>query len=183
MISGGQKRCSCCMHLLEQGDVCSACGYDNQNSQTPPYCLPEGTCLKQRYYTGCVLGEGGFGITYLGWDQTLSIPVAIKEYYPREFVRRNPVRSHSQVNRVDGETCAQQEYQKGMKAFLKEAQTLAQFQSLEGAAVVHDYFTENDTAYIVMEYIDGISVEEYVQKNGQIPAGRFKPWLRPVLVP
>ena len=181
MISGGQKRCSCCMHLLEQGDVCSACGYDNQNSQTPPYCLPEGTCLKQRYYTGCVLGEGGFGITYLGWDQTLSIPVAIKEYYPREFVRRNPVRSHSQVNRVDGETCAQQEYQKGMKAFLKEAQTLAQFQSLEGAAVVHDYFTENDTAYIVMEYIDGISVEEYVQKNGQIPAGQIQTMLRPVL--
>lgn len=181
MIIEGQRRCSCCMHLLEQGDVCSVCRYDNQNSQTPPYCLSEGTCLKQRYYTGCVLGEGGFGITYLGWDQTLSIPVAVKEYYPKEFVRRRSVRTHLDEKRVDGETYAQQEYQKGMKAFLNEAQTLAQFQALEGAAVVHDYFTENDTAYIVMEYIDGISVEEYVQKNGQMPAEQVRSMLRPVL--
>ena len=182
MIAGGQRRCSCCMHLLEQGmNVCSKCGYDNQKSQTPPYCLPEGTCLKQRYYTGCILGEGGFGITYLGWDQILSIPVAVKEYYPKEFVRRGPVRGSFGEKRVDGETYAQREFQKGMEAFLKEAQTLAQFQSLEGAAVVHDYFTENDTAYIVMEYIDGISVEEYVQKNGQIPAEKVRTMLRPVL--
>lgn len=181
MIIEGQRRCSCCMHLLEQGDVCSVCRYDNQNSRTPPYCLPEGTCLKERYYTGCILGEGGFGITYLGWDQTLSIPVAVKEYYPKEFVRRRPVSGSFGEKRVDGETYAQQEYQKGMEAFLKEAQTLAQFQALEGAAVVHDYFTENDTAYIVMEYIDGISVEEYVQKNGQMPAEQVRSMLRPVL--
>ena len=181
MIIEGQRRCSCCMHLLEQGDVCSVCRYDNQNSRTPPYCLPEGTCLKGRYYTGCILGEGGFGITYLGWDQTLSIPVAVKEYYPKEFVRRRPVSGSFGEKRVDGETYAQQEYQKGMEAFLKEAQTLAQFQALEGAAVVHDYFTENDTAYIVMEYIDGISVEEYVQKNGQMPAEQVRSMLRPVL--
>lgn len=181
MTIEGQRRCSCCMHLLEQGDVCSVCRYDNQNSRTPPYCLPEGTCLKERYYTGCILGEGGFGITYLGWDQTLSIPVAVKEYYPKEFVRRRPVSGSFGEKRVDGETYAQQEYQKGMEAFLKEAQTLAQFQALEGAAVVHDYFTENDTAYIVMEYIDGISVEEYVQKNGQMPAEQVRSMLRPVL--
>ena len=99
------------MHLLEQGDVCSVCRYDNQNSRTPPYCLPEGTCLKGRYYTGCILGEGGFGITYLGWDQTLSIPVAVKEYYPKEFVRRRPVGGSFGEKRVDGETYAQQEYQ------------------------------------------------------------------------
>lgn len=181
MIAGKIKRCIRCMRPLGEGEICPFCGWDNQKNQTPPYCLAAGTCLNRRYYTGMILGEGGFGITYIGWDQTLSIPVAIKEYYPKELVRRTAV-GHS----GDGAYCyddsyVQGAYQKGLRAFLQEAKNLARFNQLDGVAVVRDYFTENDTAYIVMDYIDGNSIEKYVKENGRISADRTIKMLRPVM--
>ena len=145
------------MRPLKEGEVCSFCGCDNRKLQTPPYCLPPGTCLNHRYYTGLILGEGGFGITYIGWDQTLSIPVAIKEYYPKGIIRRTAADRYAQGAYCYDDSYVQGAYQKGLNAFLQEAKNLAHFNQLDGVAVVRDYFTENDTAYIVMDYIDAVS--------------------------
>ena len=74
------RRCHSCMAKMGNGRFCERCGYDQQ-TQNAPHQLPAGTVLKGQYLIGKVLGQGGFGITYLGWDTTLDTPVAIKEYY------------------------------------------------------------------------------------------------------
>ena len=181
MITGKIKRCIRCMRPLKEGEVCSFCGCDNRKLQTPPYCLPPGTCLNHRYYTGLILGEGGFGITYIGWDQTLSIPVAIKEYYPKGIIRRTAADRYAQGAYCYDDSYVQGAYQKGLNAFLQEAKNLARFNQLDGVAVVRDYFTENDTAYIVMDYIDGSSVEKYIRDRGRISVEQVIQMLRPVM--
>lgn len=150
------------------------------NKRMPPYCLPEGTCLQQRYYVRGMLGEGGFGITYEGWDQKLSISVAIKEYYPKQLIRRTAARQGETGVYSYGGTSMTEEYRKGIASFLQEAQNLARFNQLEGVAVVRDYFAANGTAYIVMEYIQGSSIDEYVRNNGPIPAEKVRSMMKPV---
>ena len=181
MITGKIKRCMRCMRPLKEGEVCPFCGCDNQRMQTPPYCLRPGTCLNHRYYTGLILGEGGFGITYIGWDQTLSIPVAIKEYYPKGIIRRTAADRYAQGAYCYDDSYVQGAYQKGLNAFLQEAKNLARFNQLDGVAVVRDYFTENDTAYIVMDYIDGSSIEKYIKDQGKISVEQVIKMLRPVM--
>lgn len=181
MITGRIKRCMRCMRPLKEGEVCPFCGCDNQKMQTPPYCLRPGTCLNHRYYTGLILGEGGFGITYIGWDQTLSIPVAIKEYYPKGIIRRTAADRYAQGAYCYDDSYVQGAYQKGLNAFLQEAKNLARFNQLDGVAVVRDYFTENDTAYIVMDYIDGSSIQKYIKDRGKLSVEQVIKMLRPVM--
>lgn len=181
MITGKIKRCIRCMRPMQDGAVCPFCGCDNQKLQTPPYCLPPGTCLNHRYYTGLILGEGGFGITYIGWDQILSIPVAIKEYYPKGIIRRTAAGQYATGAYCYDDSYVQGAYQKGLNAFLQEAKNLARFNQLDGVAVVRDYFTENDTAYIVMDYIDGSSIEKYIKDQGRISVDQVIRMLRPVM--
>ncbi|MBO7253322.1 MAG: hypothetical protein J6V25_11935, partial [Oscillospiraceae bacterium] len=72
-----EKLCLGCMQMKHNSPVCEHCGYD-ETKENLPHQLPAGTLLKNQYLIGRVLGQGGFGITYLGWDQHLSVPVAIK---------------------------------------------------------------------------------------------------------
>lgn len=181
MLTGKTKRCMRCMSPLTEGEICSYCGCDNKVTKTPPYCLKTGTCLNHRYYTGLVLGEGGFGITYIGWDQTLSISVAIKEYYPKGMIRRTVIQNYGDGAYCYDDSFMQEPYQKGMKAFMQEARNLAGFHQLDGVAVVRDYFMENDTAYIVMDYIQGSSIEKYIKEHGRLPADQVIKMLRPVM--
>lgn len=118
--------------------------------------LKNGRTLGSRYVIEGVLGEGGFGITYRGHDKTLDVEVAIKEYYPQGFVTRNTTYSEEL-------TVSQSKYtemfQKGKEKFLSEARTLARFNRQEGVVSVTDFFETNNTAYIVMEFLDGITLK------------------------
>lgn len=154
-----------------------------QNQETNhknSYCLPAGTRLNQRYVLKKVLGEGGFGITYLGWDEVLAISVAVKEYYPSSMAGREIQGSNTYQVRAYGNR-RREAYEKGKEAFLKEARVLSRFCKLEGIVLVRDFFQENGTAYIVMEYIDGISIKEYVQTKGAISAENVLQLMKPVL--
>lgn len=144
------------------------------------YCLPLESRLNQRYIIKKVLGEGGFGITYLGWDEVLEMPVAIKEYYPEGMVGRRPQgrEEHTLYTYEDGKRIV---YEKGKEAFLKEARMLSQFFGLEGIVLVRDYFQENETAYIVMEYIEGTSVKEQVREKGAYSVEETLELMKPVL--
>ena len=90
---------SCMTHgLSEKSSICSKCGIketDLQRSRSP-HQLPLRSVLSKRYIVGKVLGEGGFGITYAGWDMNCEKKVAIKEYFPNGFVVRD-VRNGSTV--------------------------------------------------------------------------------------
>ncbi len=159
-----QDYCYKCMRALNGSMVCSNCGYDNTNQpqSDAPYHLIRGTKLAGRYLVGNVLGEGGFGITYVGLDTTLLKRVAIKEFYPSGAANR--------TNSISEEIIVTQGregfFNKGVERFLFEAKNVAAFSEEEGTVDVLDYFQENGTAYIVMEFLDGQNLKDYVNANG-----------------
>lgn len=141
--------------------------------------LRDGTLLGGRYRIVKCLGEGGFGITYLGTDIKLDLQVAIKEYYPTGHVTREC----NTTNKVTVFTGPSQEFfAKDRSKFLSEAKILAKFANLPGIVSVSDFFDDNNTSYIVMEYLDGITLEQYVvSRGGRISAAECLEKVRPVI--
>lgn len=163
--------CPYCMSPVEEGKPCGACGL-TQGSYTPsPHHLPPGTVLKDRYLVGRVLGEGGFGITYIGCDLQLELKVAIKEYFPTDKASRVSQAS-LEVSSYTG--AAGVNYDKGLEKFLQEARTIARMDKQPTIVNVRDFFQANHTAYIVMEYVEGTTFKELVeQRGGRLPAGEL----------
>ena len=129
------------------------------------YTLPSGTILHDHYRTERVLGEGGFAIIYQCTDTINGQTVAIKEYFPSGLAKRE----HSQgFLFVHPFTQSITQFQKGHRHFLEEARILKECRELPGIVTVHDFFEENQTAYIVMEYIEGLTLEQYVRTNGTL---------------
>ena len=152
------KRCNGCMKLKENSPICEHCGY-NENIPNYPHQLPIGTILDGRYVIGKVLGQGGFGITYIGWDQMQQTPVAIKEYFPKNVVTRECTKTLTVVGVGEqGKT----QFDKGRIKFLKEARTLAKFSHFPEIVHIQRLLEENNTAYIVMEYLQGVNLEQYL---------------------
>ena len=141
--------------------------------------LRNGTFLNGKYRIEKVLGEGGFGITYRAVDITLDLQVAVKEYYPAGCVTRET----SVGNTVTAFTGEKQEiYNLGREKFINEARTLGKLTGQPGIVSVRDYFQENNTAYIVMEFLDGITLKDYLkQAGGRIPAEEALALIRPVV--
>ena len=154
--------CFRCMGQTENG-VCKACGFNNGGYETPPHHLKPKTILNGKYVIGAAMGEGGFGITYVGYDLNLDIRVAIKEYFPSGMVTRGTVGEGSVTLYTSGDP---HEYENEKNKFLFEAKTLAKFDDLPGIVSVRDFFNENGTAYIVMEFIDGVSLKDYLKRKG-----------------
>lgn len=165
MIIAGKDRCIRCMQPLNKSGACSCCGFNESEYETSASALKPGDCLNNRYFIGCVIGQGGFGITYSAWDIMLAVKVAIKEYYPAGMAGRGGRdKRNTEVYVQNNEY--QSRYDKGLREFLREARTLAQFSQLRGIVAIRDFFGENNTAYIVMEYVEGIPVSRYVKQNG-----------------
>lgn len=152
--------------------------------------LLEETLLHEKYQIKKVLGQGGFGITYLAYDQTLQQNVAIKEYFPVKIVRRlgNTLRKGqgeyelSATAMVYPQNGQEEKYLNGMQNFLEEAQVLFGKFDVEGMAAVKDYFEENGTAYIVMEYLSGPTLQEYEKEHkGKISEKQAEILLEPVI--
>lgn len=157
--------CLGCMKKKTRGGACPYCGFDEKEYESCMYQLPLRTILNGKYLVGKVLGEGGFGITYIAWDLSLQIPLAIKEYFPNTFAGRDSNRGNQVVPFTGSK---QKYYLKGKENYIKEARTLARFCGKDGIVEVRDYFEENGTAYIVMEYLDGknlIQILKNIEKN------------------
>ena len=161
------KRCYGCMNIKTSSPVCEHCGY-NEYAGNEPHQLPCGTLLQGQYTVGKVLGQGGFGITYIGWDHRLNIPVAIKEFYPSGFVNRDCRYSLSLTTYEN----QQGEFLRNTRErFIREAQTLARLSGVPEVVHVRNFFEANNTAYIIMEYIQGVDLRRYVKMRG----GRLTP--------
>ena len=140
--------------------------------------LKKETKLNGRYIITSVLGEGGFGITYYGVDDLFGNEVAIKEFFPQGIVTRN----NEYTDNVTVTYAKQDEaFLAGKKRFIGEARVMAKFNGDQGIVNVTDFFEANNTAYIVMEYLDGITLKEYLKGNRQIPVDELMGLLAPLL--
>ena len=153
---------NCFRQVADPSAPCPHCGFDlAENRQKFPVALRAGTVLNDRYIVGRVLGQGGFGITYVAFDTQLQAKVAVKEYMPSEM-----------ATRVEGTTVSimmdtrAEDFTYGAERFQEEARTLAKFIGHPNIAGVSSYFDENDTSYFVMDYIEGVSFKSYIANNG-----------------
>ena len=180
MIAMMDKRCGNCFCVIKDTyKVCPKCGHRIISNESETNALPEGTVLSDKYLIGRVLGEGGFGITYLAWDINLEIRIAVKEFFPSNRAVRDEQDSRSVkilTNSKDMRFGAE------LDRYVNEASILAKLFNLPGIVSVKDFFYENQTAYMIMEYIDGISLKEYLKrKGGTLPYKEVMEIIEPVI--
>ena len=172
-----RKRCVSCMCDIDS-PVCPHCGYPSRNPNAP-HQLPVGTVLRGQYQVGKVLGQGGFGITYLGWDLNLDIPIAIKEYYPNSFVTRDCTQTLEVISNGGN---FDEVFRNNRERFLREARTLAKLRDIREIVQIYNFFQENNTAYIIMEFVQGVTLKDYIQsRGGRISTEESLSLLRPVM--
>ena len=172
-------KCLGCMEeYKEEYSICPFCGYEQNTPPLEPYHMIPGTVLHNRYTIGKVMGFGGFGVTYIGYDNLLDRKVAIKEYLPGEFSTRIP--GTTEIVTYEGERT--QQFQKGLEKFVDEAKILAKMQANNGIVQIYDSFLENSTAYIVMEYMEGMELAQYMKNKGQLSVEEAKEILHPILL-
>ena len=172
-----KHRCMGCMAMTEN-EICEKCGWSDGRTNEP-HQLPVGYVLHGQYRIGRVLGQGGFGITYLGWDDFLEIPVAIKEFFPNSMVNREcsmTTKVHCYTEQVTPQ------YVMSKERFLREAKALARFEDEPAIVRIRNFFQENETAYIVMEYVRGTNLAAYVNiRGGKLSPEETFRILRPIM--
>ena len=167
-------RCQSCFREFE-GASCPHCG----GAQNEEHQLPVGTMIRERYLIGRVLGQGGFGITYVAWDTLLDKCVAVKEFYPGGTVFR---RSEVSTAVECGTKAMIPHYEYSRERFLREARALAKFQDIPEVVGLLDFVKENNTAYIVMEYVRGVDLARYIRmKGGRLSVEETFRILKPVM--
>jgi len=153
---------NCFNESVNDQSICNLCGFnDRTNWDKAPHGLPAGTILNGRYIIGRVLGQGGFGITYTAKDHQSGQIVAVKEFFPDSMATRADRTSVIPFSGDRGEG-----FVYGKECFLREAQTMAEFIGNPNIVRVYSYFEENETAYFVMEYVDGQSLQDYLKSKG-----------------
>ena len=162
------QRCYGCMKEFgKEYDVCPYCGYIvGTKPESKSHLLP-GTMLLGRYTVGKAIGHGGFGITYIAWDNKIQKTVAVKEYFPNAFSARGEGETKVFCYNNDAETFLKQ----GIQKMLNEARSISDFSDNENIVDIYDYFEENNTAYIVMEHLEGRDLKQLLVENG----GRLSP--------
>ena len=168
--------CLKCTEPLNGQVICPNCGFHGEMPVLLHQLRP-GTVLYSRYLVGGPIGQGGFGITYVGRDLKLDMRIAIKEYYPNGFAIRNN-RVSSVVTVLD--KANSQYIEGGIQKFLAEAKVLARFDGEPGVVCVRDFFEENKTAYIIMEYLDGLDLRTILQER-LFPANEIFQMMLPVM--
>ncbi len=136
--------------------------------------LPQGTRI-QDFEFHRVLGQGGFGITYLSWNIALDIPVAIKEYFPSDLATRE-----YDLSVVPHSSQAASDFEWGLDRFIDEARILARFHH-PNIVRVHHFFEAHSTAYIVMEYVEGETLSAFLERKGTLKEAELKVILYPIL--
>ena len=174
------RRCMRCMHeLAAEQKFCPECGRPYGSVNTESFALKPGTILDGKYLVGEMLGQGGFGITYIGFDLLLEQKVAIKEYFPMStgMVSRENRSMVVWSTAMMGKTGTQ----KGFDSFLKEARKMAKLGGIPGVVGVKSVFIQNETAYIVMDFIEGETLLKKLQREGPMPFDTCLSLLTPII--
>lgn len=158
------KLCYHCMHQIqdEKLHTCPNCKKSLTIQPVSPRYLKPGTVLQGKFILGYPLGSGGFGNTYIGWNRLLLRKVAVKEFYPEQYIGR----ASDGVTVTVAEEKLQPRFRQGLHQFLEEARSVAALQDIKGVVAISNFFEENGTGYIVMEYLEGMDVKTILKKSG-----------------
>ncbi len=156
------KLCPGCMEDDSGADPCPKCGCPANLTPKNTLQMKPRTMLRDQYMIGRALGHGGFGITYLAWDVGLEARLAIKEYMPNGVAGR--ASNATRVLAYSDQT--QVEFEYGLERFLEEARVLKKFRDHPNIVSIDTIFRDNGTAYLVMEYLDGMTFEEFLKRRG-----------------
>lgn len=172
------KYCMGCMENIEDEVLqCPHCGF-MQNNQNVQGLLQTGTILQNRYIVGRSIGNGGFGVTYIGLDAQLKRKIAIKEFFPR----KTSARMKDGLRVVATSMECQQAFNRGLEQFLNEAKHLARLSHIQGIVYIYNFFQENGTGYIIMEYLEGKDLRNLLhQHNEKLPFDEAKELILSVL--
>jgi serine/threonine protein kinase len=170
---------NCCKESGDGGGYCPVCGIDAASIKNEEFCIPAGSVLLDRYYVGKVIGQGGFGITYLGYDAKFKTKIALKEYFPHGYAFREIHKDKHTVYSLSGDKT--EFYNRGIEKFIAEARRLAQFSGAPGIVNVRDYFSENNTAYIVMEFVEGKPLADILEKRGRLSEAEVTAIFLPII--
>ncbi len=178
-VGDSQRQCMGCMGFFDSKfDICPHCGYQVGTPAASLLHLDPGTILAGKYIIGKALGFGGFGVTYVGWDKQLERRVAIKEYYPSEFATRM---MHEQDLIIASGEKKHSQYTAGKEKFLEEGKKLAQVGDIEGIVHMYDCFEANNTAYIVMEYLEGETLATLLEREKKLTEQQTMDIMIPIL--
>lgn len=175
------KICMNCMAgEINENGVCAKCGASEYSIKTSSRYLPLRTILRGKYLIGKVIGEGGFGITYLAYDLNLEIRVAVKEFCPRDYAGRDAADGLT-IRPYDAKSS--EFYLSEKDKFINEAKRLAKFRSQPGVVSVMDYFAENGTVYLAMDYIDGMTLKKFrvLAQGAPMPVDTVLRMMKPVI--
>lgn len=162
MPKKNKKLCKNCFSHMS-GKKCSACGYTDKQRDGSGLFLQRGTKLNGSFIIGGVIGSGGFGVTYMAYDLKTEKAVAIKEYFPKTISAR---KSDGSVCPIDKNN--EKIFFRGVEKFYREAEYVFQFNGNSNIVGIFDYFYANNTAYLVMEYLSGITLENYIKNYGTL---------------
>ena len=173
--------CMGCMNAFDgSSDFCPHCGYKTGLENSSRGLQPK-TILNGKYLVGKILGEGKFGITYIGYDLTLEYKVAIKEYFPSELATRDSI-AKKQTHLTNPTVEKEEKFVSGLERFEKESQALTRFNELDGIVSVKEFFYENSTGYMVTEYIDGFTLSKYLSyHNNKLPSNQVISMMMPLM--
>lgn len=164
---GNKKLCSSCFSPIKR-EPCKICGFSENNYVPEDMVLPCGSILMGKFIIGKVLGRGGFGITYLAYDAKFSKIIAIKEYFPIELA----IRKKGQTNLMVRDKKCLELFKVGVMKFYNEAKFIANFSNEPSIVRIYQFFFENNTAYLTMEYLRGMTLKDYVINYGVINDGQ-----------
>ncbi len=154
------KLCKGCMQKLNGENICPFCGFNQNEKQLFPY-LEIGTVLEQRYSIGKIIDSNSEGIGYIAYDNVLSVPVYIKEFFPNILCYRG-----SNKRDVIIKSGYENQFKEYLNSFLTYLRAVARLRSLPAIVPVYNILTENSTAYAVYEWVEGIKLVDFLEKKG-----------------
>lgn len=167
MTAPTTDQCTSCFKKAINDGTCSICGATQAEPNRDRRALPVGTIVNGKYHIGRVLGSGGFGITYLALDGQLDRRVALKEFFPSGLVMRGRDRVAVSSNTAEDEA----PFKRGLNRFFREGQILAKFDHPNIVRVI-EVFEANGTAYLVMEFLDGMTLKSWLSRVGKIETSK-----------
>ncbi len=156
------NRCMGCMGEKDGSEACPLCGWQDSSAYVSYYCLPPGTLLSDRFIIGKMLAKDEFSITYISWDKKLALKLAITEYFPGEFASRDTGKADV-ITYSDDDL---NQFVNGLGAFIEEAGKMAKLEGCAHVVYVRNFFRENNTAYMIKGYTEGVTLAKKVKKAG-----------------